>query len=75
MNKKTHKYSLSKNSILDYYLKNVKEDVLHDKSAFIKEEKNWVCPKHCTISGYRLDNEISKWISSNTWCYVFLPII
>ena len=66
MNKKTYKYSPSENSILDCYLKDVKEDVLHDKSAFIEEGKNWVCSKYYAIGEYRLDNEISKWVSSNT---------
>jgi len=67
----TYKPAPPDNSILDCYLRSVKEDVMNNKSVYISEGKNWVPPKYSAIGGSRLVNETSKWISSNTWCYKF----
>ena len=71
----TYKHIPPNNSILDCYLRSVKEDIMNNKSVYISEGKNWVPPKCSAIGRSRLVNETSKWISSNTWCYIFLPIL
>ena len=48
---------------------------MSNKLIFINERKNWVPPKFSAIGRSRLVNDTSKWISSNMWYYVFLPIL